>query len=93
MVQGTYPESRLFSTSKRQNYSKEHRAPGPRECISQETLQEAKHPRQNLKLWVPVTIEYGIQEASRNSIGSLDSAPIYPSLPEWSSFVSSSEAT
>lgn len=34
MVQGPYPESRLFSTSKLQNYSKEHRAPDPRECIS-----------------------------------------------------------
>lgn len=93
MVQGPYPESRLFSTSKLQNYSKEHRAPDPRECISWETLQETKHPRQNLKLWVPVTVEYGIQEASRNSIGSLDSAPSYPSLPEWSSFTSSSGAT
>lgn len=31
--------------------------------------------------WGPVTVDYGIQEASRNSMGSLDSVSSHPSLP------------
>lgn len=83
---GTLPREQAFLHQQATNYSKSTELQVPGVYLLRNTP-GSKAP------WGPVTVGYGIQEASRNSMGSPGlCVRSYHIMPGWSSFTSSSGA-